>query len=116
MFNLRSMPLPTLLLILPLLACAQAGGRPSGVPLPPGQNPNGMHVYIWTGLKSHGEGLHDYPQFLGDWSKILTQHGAVVDGALHAPRAADLERADVVIVYKGDAGYVNDTDKAALDA
>jgi type 1 glutamine amidotransferase len=80
------------------------------------QNPDGMHIYIWAGLKSHFPGQHDYPQFLADWSKLLTEHGAVVDGALHAPRAADLEHADVVIIYKGDAGYLSDAEKAALDA
>jgi type 1 glutamine amidotransferase len=97
-------------------AWAQAGGGRGGVPTPQGQNPNGMHIYIWGGLKSHGVGQHDYPQFLADWSKILTDHGAVVDGAFHAPSAADLEKTDVVIVYKGDAPYITDTEKAALEA
>jgi type 1 glutamine amidotransferase len=90
------------------------GGR--GVPPPQGQNPNGMHIYIWAGLKSHGVGQHDYPQFLADWSKILTEHGAVVEGALHAPTPADLEHTDVIVVYKGDAGYLSDAQKAMLDA
>jgi len=80
------------------------------------QNPEGMHIYIWAGLKSHSPGQHDYPQFLADWSKILTEHGAVVDGALHAPRAADLEHTDVVVIYKGDAGYLSDEKRSALDA
>src|SRR4051812_44083738 len=71
------------------------GGRGSGPPMPQGQNRNGMHVYIWAGLKSHGEGQHDYPQFLADWSKLLTEKGAVVDGSLHSPSAADLEHTDV---------------------
>lgn len=115
MISLQRLLLLSLSATLPISIWAQAGG-PSGAPLPPGQNPNGMHVYLWAGLKSHGEGLHDYPQFLADWSKVLTQHGAVVDGALHAPRSADLERANVVVIYKGDAGYLTDTDKAALDA
>jgi type 1 glutamine amidotransferase len=61
-------------------------------------------------------GQHDYPQFLADWSKILTEHGAVVNGALHPPSGADLEQTDVVVIYKGDAGFMSDTDKAALDA
>jgi len=86
------------------------------MPLPWHQNPNGMHIYIWAGLKSHLPGQHDYPQFLADWSKILTEHGAVVDGALHAPSAADLEHIDVVIIYKGDAGYLSEEEKAALEA
>jgi len=95
------------------------GGRgtgPAGAPLPPGQNRNGMHVYLWAGLKSHNEGQHDYPQFLADWSKILTAHGAVVDGALHSPSTADLELADVVVIYKGDAAYLSDSQKSALEA
>src|ERR1700722_9682409 len=62
---------------------AQPG--PSGFLNTPGQNMNGMHVYLWAGLKSHGEGQHDYPQWLADWSKVLTEHGAVLDGALHGP-------------------------------
>ena len=86
------------------LAFAQRGG----VPRPPGQNPNGMRIYIWGGLKSHGAGQHDYPQFLADWSKLLTEHGAVVDGALHPPSAAVLEHTDVVVIYKGDAAYLQD--------
>jgi type 1 glutamine amidotransferase len=94
-----------------------AGQPPSAsqAPLPPGQNVNGMHVYLWAGLKSHLPGQHDYPQFLADWSKLLTEHGAVVDGALHPPSRADLERTDVVIVYKGDAGFLTDATKTALE-
>jgi type 1 glutamine amidotransferase len=75
-----------------------------------------MHIFLWAGLKSHGEGQHDYPQFLADWSKYLTERGAVVDGALHVPSSADLEHTDVVVIYKGDAGYLSDPQKAALDA
>ena len=96
-------------------ACAQSASAP-GAPAPQGQNPNGMHVYIWAGLKSHLPGQHDYPQFLADWSKILTEHGAVVDGALHPPGAASLEHTDVVVIYKGDAAYLSDREKAALEA
>ncbi len=85
-------------------------------PRAPGQNPNGMHVYIWAGLKSHQPGQHDYPQFLADWSKLLTERGAVVDGALHGPGSADLEHTDVVVIYKGDAAYLSDGEKETLDA
>ena len=80
-----------------------------------GQNPNGMHIYLRAGLKTHGPGLHDYPQFLADWSKILTDHGAVVDGSLHAPSAAELEHTDVLVIYKGDSGFMSDSEKAALE-
>jgi type 1 glutamine amidotransferase len=82
----------------------------------PGQNLNGMRVYLRGGLKTHFRGQHDYPQFLADWSKILTEHGAVVDGSFHAPTARELEGIDVLVIYKGDAGYRTAEEKAALDA
>jgi type 1 glutamine amidotransferase len=86
------------------------------VPRTPGQNPNGMRIYIWAGLKSHGVGLHDYPQFLADWSKLLTEHGAVVDGSVHPPSTSDLEHTDVIVIYKGDAAFLSDSAKATLEA
>lgn len=89
---------------------------PSGFLNTPGQNTNGMHIYLWGGLKSHGEGQHDYPQWLADWSKLLTEHGAMVDGALHPPSAADLEHTDVLVIYKGDAAYLGGESKATLEA
>jgi len=111
---------PAILTIVALAVAAPAqqapGPGPQGAPRAQGQNPNGMHVYIWAGLKSHGPGLHDYPQFLADWSKVLTEHGAVVAGALQAPSAADLEHTEVVLIYKGDAAYLNDAQKTALEA
>src|SRR5262245_53440738 len=65
---------------------------PPGIP---GQNIRGMKVYLWSGLKSHGEGQHDYPQLLADFSKLLTEHGAVVEGGFHPPTVDELSRADV---------------------
>jgi type 1 glutamine amidotransferase len=74
-----------------------------------------IHIYIRAGLKSHGEGLHDYPQFIADWSKYLTDHGAIVDGSLHFPDAHELANTDVLVMYKGDAGYMTATEKAVLE-
>jgi type 1 glutamine amidotransferase len=82
----------------------------------PGQNLNGMHVYIRAGLKTHNLGQHDYPQFLADWSKVLTEHGAVVDGSFHEPTAAELAKTDVLLVYKGDTGFMTPEGRAALQA
>lgn len=95
---------------------ARPARDPNAVPAIPGQNINGMRVYIRSGLKSHGAGSHDYPQFLSDWSKVLTEHGAVVDGSFHAPLAEELARTDVMVIFKGDAGYLSPAEKAALDA
>jgi type 1 glutamine amidotransferase len=87
----------------PASAAAQA---PQGPPL---------RVYIHAGLKTHAEGQHDYPQFLADWSKLLTNRYAVVDGGLHFPSARELANVDVMVIYKGDAGYLSMEDRATLD-
>src|SRR5882757_2095476 len=97
-------------------ASVASGQAPAGAPRIPGQNPNGLQVYLRAGLKTHGPGLHDYPQFLADWSKLLTEHGAVVTGSLHAPLAEELSKVAVLVIYKGDAGYLSDEDRKALEA
>src|SRR5665213_3486972 len=66
-------------------------------PTPQGQNVKGMHIFLFAGLKSHGPGAHDYPHWLDTWSKMLTAHGAVVDGSLSFPSVAQLAAADVVV-------------------
>jgi type 1 glutamine amidotransferase len=81
----------------------------------PGPATQPVHVYIRAGLKSHGPGQHDYPQFLADWSKILTERGAIVDGALHFPTAAEIANTDVIVMYKGDAGGMNPDEKTVLE-
>ena len=96
--------------------CLTVSAQPANAPRTPGQNPRGMRIYLWAGLKSHNIGQHDYPQFLADWSKILTEHGAVVDGSLHFPNSAALERTDVIVIYKGDAVFLSDSDKALLES
>jgi len=88
-------------------APAGQGGRRGGGGGRGAANPNAVHVYIWAGPKTHPLGLHDYPQLLADWSKNqgegLAMRGAIVDGSLHPPTAADLANTDVVVMYKGDA-------------
>ena len=81
-----------------------------------GQNVNGERIFIFAGLKSHGPGAHDYPYFLDTWSKILTERGAVVDGALSFPSQEALEKSDVVVIYRGDAGYMTPEQRARLQA
>src|SRR5262245_54140770 len=86
-------------------------------PTPPASPPSGppMRIFIHAGLKTHAEGQHDYPQFLADWSKLLTNRGAIVDGGLHFPSARELADVDVMVIYKGDAGDLSMEDRATLD-
>jgi type 1 glutamine amidotransferase len=81
-----------------------------------GQESNPVRIYIRAGLKTHGPGQHDYPQYLADWSKILTERGATVDGSLHFPTAAEIAKTDVMVMYKGDAGEMTPEEKATLEA
>lgn len=117
----RSLPLLLVLLSAPAMpqnaqSDAEVAAALTRPPSIPGQNLDGMRIYLRGGLKTHSHGQHDYPQFMADWSKILTEHGAVVDGSFHAPSAEELEGVDVLVIYKGDAGYMTAEEKAALDA
>ena len=52
---------------------------------------------------------------MADWSGILTERGAIVDGGLHFPTAQELEGVDVIVSYKGDAGFMTMAEKSALE-
>ena len=94
----------------------QPGGRGQQQPQASPFSTPPVRVFIYSGLKTHAEGQHDYPQFLADWSKLLMNRNALVDGGLHFPSAQELASSDVVIIYKGDAAYLSMEDRANLDA
>lgn len=94
-------------------AQGQRGAAPSAAAQEPVIAP--LRVYLRGGLKTHGAGQHDYPQFVTDWSNILTERGAIVDGGLHSPTAPELDGVDVIVMYKGDAGFMTMAEKAALE-
>jgi type 1 glutamine amidotransferase len=111
--------------VLALSGVARAADQP---PAPPSRSPESrqaaepsadgppLRVYIFAGLKTHAPGQHDYPQFLADWSKLLTGRGAIVDGGLHFPSERELAGVDVLVIYKGDAGYLGLEDRAVFDS
>ena len=61
---------------------AQPAGQPPSLPL---HRTTGHACLHPIGSEDARPGQHDYPQFLADWSKILTERGAIVDGSLHSP-------------------------------
>ena len=74
----------------PAAGAQQPGGRGQGR----GQGAQGspfstppIRIFLYGGLKTHAEGQHDYPQFVADWSKLLMNRNAIVDGALRSCRA-----------------------------
>lgn len=67
-----------------------------------GQNDQPLRVFIRAGAKTHGPGQHDHPRFLADWTKLLTERGAQVDGAMHFPTPQQLEKTDVIVIFAAD--------------
>ena len=50
-----------------------------------------LRIYLRGGLETHGPSQHDYPQFVTDWSNILTECGADAWAARHpGPRSRRL--------------------------
>ncbi len=73
-----------------------------------------LSVFIRAGKKTHGPGAHDHPAFLKDWSKLLKERGAVVDGALAFPTDDQMKKADVIVFYAANAGSMKPEERAAL--
>jgi hypothetical protein len=71
-------------------------------------------VFIRGGVKTHGPGQHDHPRFLGEWTKLLTERGAKVDGAMEFPTAAQLEKTDVLVMFAAEAGTIAPEQRAYL--
>ncbi len=61
-----------------------------------------LRVFIRGGVKTHGPNQHDHPRFLGEYTKLLTERGLTVDGAMEFPTATQLEKTDVVVIFAAD--------------
>ena len=94
---------------------AQTAAQALAQAAPPTFEGRPIKVYLRAGLKTHAAGQHDYPQFLADWSKLLTERGAIVDGSLHFPTAEEIADVDVIVMYKGDAGYMTIGERIVLE-
>jgi len=77
-----------------------------------------LRVFIRAGNKTHGpagNGVHDHPTFLKDWSQLLKDRGAIVNGKIGFPSGAELENTDVLVFYSEEGGAINADDRANLD-
>ena len=89
------------LLLLVLVLVASLTGVTSGAVDP-------LRVFIRSGPKSHGPGAHDYPRFLKEWVPLLNERGAKATGSDAFPTRAQLDRTDVLILHKQEAGDIED--------
>jgi len=68
-----------------------------------------LRIFIRAGKKTHGpagNGQHDGPTFLKDWTQLLKERGAVVNGRIGFPTAEELENADVIVFYTEEGGTI----------
>lgn len=75
-----------------------------------------LRVFIRGGKKSHGPGQHEHERFLGEWTQLLTQRGAKVDGAMEFPTADQLAKTDVLILHSQEGGEIPKDKRPALEA
>ena len=75
-----------------------------------------LRVFLRGGRKTHGPNAHEHERFLNEWKRLLTERGMQVEGAMDWPDAAQLQRADVLVMYAQDGGNATEAQKAALDA
>jgi len=74
-----------------------------------------LHVFLRGGPKTHGPNQHEHEKWVGEWSKLLAQRGAAVEGALRFPTAEELARTDVLVMYAADAGSVHGEERKNLE-
>jgi len=73
-----------------------------------------LRVFIRSGAKTHGVGMHEHPKFLAEWTKLLTERGAHCEGGNQFPTAEQLSRTDVLLIYSADGGDLTAEQRSAL--
>ncbi|MBI4657606.1 MAG: ThuA domain-containing protein [Verrucomicrobia bacterium] len=79
------------------------------------QSDSPLRVFIRAGVKTHGPGQHDHPRFLKDWTQLLAERGAKVDGAMDFPSEKQLEAADVLVMYAAEGGTIKSDQRVHLE-
>ena len=73
-----------------------------------------LRVFIRSGVKTHGAGMHEHPKFLAEWAKLLTERGAQCEGGNQFPTAEQLSGTDVLLIYTADGGDLKPEQRVAL--
>jgi type 1 glutamine amidotransferase len=74
-----------------------------------------VRIFLRCGPKTHGPGEHDGPAFLTNWSRLLADRGARVDGAIGFPTAAQLDGTDVMVMYCAEGGAIHGEERERLE-
>src|SRR5918999_2814742 len=82
------------------------------------QSPAPLQIFLRGGPKTHGpagNGLHDHEVWVKEWQPLLASRGAQVDGGLQFPTAAQLENADVLVMFAANGGTILGEQRASLE-
>lgn len=93
--------------MLTLLAC---------LPFVFGESPAPLHVFLRGGPKTHGPGQHEHALFVDEWTKLLRERGAEVDGALTFPTPEQLAKTDVLVIYAAEGASIHGAERERFDA
>ena len=108
--------------LLPAVAAARQSVANSSDTSPAGQSaaffPGGtrkpLRIFIRSGPKTHGPGMHDHLKFLEDWTRLLNERGAKCEGGNQFPTEEQLARTDVLLIYCADGGDLNAEQRTLL--
>src|SRR5262245_66567115 len=78
------------------------------------QVPAPLRVCLRAGPKTHGEGEHDHPRFLAEWTQLLRERGCTVQGSLEFPSAETLATSDVLVIYAADGAAIHGEERERL--
>lgn len=73
-----------------------------------------LAVHLRVGPKTHGEGQHDHPRFLADWTRLLEARGATVTGGMEFPTEAELGACDVLVLYAAEGASIHGEERERL--
>ena len=74
-----------------------------------------VRLFLRCGPKTHGPGEHDGPLFLTNWSRLLADRGAKVDGAIGFPSATQFDNTDVMVMYCAEGGAIHGEERERLE-
>ncbi len=80
-----------------------------------GQETAPLRVAIRAGPKTHGEGQHDHPRFLQDWSKLLRERGCEVVTSIDFPDEEELAASDVLVLYAAEGASIHGAERERLE-
>jgi uncharacterized protein len=77
-----------------------------------------LRIFLRGGPKTHGpagNGIHEHERWMHDWTKLLADRGAKVEGALKFPTGEQLENTDVLVMYAAESGTIAGQDRENLE-